>query len=73
MRKFYFWGALLFAAAFPALAEPPEAEKNIRKLHFVQDDAQDYMVSKLYHVSAIVTPLSVSKVFSPLPRIRPSS
>lgn len=50
MRKFYFWGALLFAAAFPALAEPPEAEKNIRKLHFVQDDAQDYMVSKLYHL-----------------------
>ena len=50
MRKFYFFGALLFAAAFPALAEPPEAEKNIRKLHFVQDDAQDYMVSKLYHL-----------------------
>jgi hypothetical protein len=50
MRKFYFFGALLFAAAFPALAEPPEAEKNIRKLHFIQDDAQDYMVSKLYHL-----------------------
>ena len=50
MGRFYFWGILLLAAAFPAFADPPATGKNIRKLHFIQDDAQDYMVSKLYNL-----------------------
>ena len=33
-----------------AAAPPGEAEPGVRKLHFVQDDAQDYMVSKLYRL-----------------------
>ncbi len=53
MGKFYFWGILLFAAAFPVWADPPETDKGTRKLHFIQDDAQDYMVSKLYNLKYV--------------------
>ena len=38
---------LLFLSLYLGAAEEKSAE-NIRKLHFIQDDAQDYMVSKIY-------------------------
>ncbi len=37
-------------SVFTAWAAPPEEEKGVRKLHFIQDDAQDYMVSKLFNL-----------------------
>ena len=36
------------SAAGAAEAAPPEKKKEVRTLRFVQDDAQDYMVSKIY-------------------------
>ena len=42
---------LVVCSACAVWAAPPEAEdKSVRKLHFIQDDAQDYMVSKLYEL-----------------------
>lgn len=48
MRKFY----VLLAGSLPLLpvmAQTPEKE-DVRQLHLIQDDAQDYMVSKIYQL-----------------------
>jgi type II secretory pathway component GspD/PulD (secretin) len=45
IRKFIF---LLLTVSCYLSAEPPEGESGIRKIHLIQDDAQDYMVSKIY-------------------------
>ena len=42
---------LVVCSACAVWAAPPDEEdKSVRKLHFIQDDAQDYMVSKLYEL-----------------------
>ena len=47
MKKFIFTGFLLFSLLSGA------AETGIRQLRFVQDDAQDYMVSKIYKLKYV--------------------
>ena len=47
MKNFIFTAACLFTL-FLAAAEP-----GVRQLRFVQDDAQDYMVSKIYHLKYV--------------------
>ncbi len=46
------WKKLLYSGVVALLLSIPGAmpcfAENIRKLHFIQDDAQDYMVSKIY-------------------------
>lgn len=45
-----FCGAALAAAPAPAVPEPPESTRTLR---FVQDDAQDYMVSRIYKLKYV--------------------
>ena len=39
---------ILLMASCMLSAQSPEPEKTVRKIHLIQDDAQDYMVSKIY-------------------------
>ena len=63
IRKVILAAALLAAAARPLAAEEKSA---VRKLRFVQDDAQDYMVSKIYTLKYVqsndVTPFLLGMV-----------
>jgi hypothetical protein len=43
----------IFAGIFLLFCSLAAAEPGIRKLHFVQDDAQDYMVSKIYKLKYV--------------------
>ena len=43
----------IFAGMFLLFCSLAAAEPGIRKLHFVQDDAQDYMVSKIYRLKYV--------------------
>ncbi len=50
MRKF-FTGAAVLGIILPLLAVPQE--KTVQKVHLIQDDAQDYMVSKIYKLKYV--------------------
>lgn len=62
-----FAAALLLAAGFCLAAAPgPRTEKNVRTIRLIQDDAQDYMVSKIYQLKHLkandVTPFLLGVV-----------
>ena len=62
-----FAAALLLAAGFCLAAAPTtRAEKNVRTIRLIQDDAQDYMVSKVYQLKYLkandVTPFLLGVV-----------
>ena len=44
-KKYWFWCAALLSMVLPVWSQENGV---IRKLHFIQDDAQDYMISKIY-------------------------
>lgn len=46
-KKMMFWAALLAISGMHA-AQIDDAAPGVQKIHLVQDDAQDYMVSKIY-------------------------
>ena len=46
-KKWFFWTAVLCASALSA-AHVDDTAPGVQKIHLVQDDAQDYMVSKVY-------------------------
>ena len=48
IRKFIYF---LLTACYCLSAEPAGGSPGTRKIHFIQDDAQDYMVSKIYRLN----------------------
>ncbi len=59
-------GAMILPLAAPAAGNTAQKSENVRTIHLIQDDAQDYMVSKVYELKYLkandVTPFVLGVV-----------